>query len=196
MSFIEHIDVDSKKIVREMQTKREKKLLSLSMGADLHEEWRAGRKKEDGTFEPRMKKTKDQVYIDSHNGNNEVDIANLSFTELPSDWQFENLEAAKVAVEQVYDAVREGKEITDEMIEEMSAIVHEEWLKRNDWVYNPEYGNPVLAKSYLELPEEEKAKDRQQILQAIEKSRSLQRGDVTVASLEAEFGKQLEKEEK
>ena len=29
--------------------------LSYSMGSDLHEAWRAGRKLEDGKFEPRMK---------------------------------------------------------------------------------------------------------------------------------------------
>ena len=196
MDFIEHIDVDSKKIAEDLKAKKEKQLLSLSMGSDLHEAWRAGRKKEDGTFEPRMKKTKDQAYIDAHHGNNGVDIANLSFAELPSDWQYENLEAAKVAIEQVYDMVKEGKEITDEMIEEMSAKVHEEWLKRNDWVFNPDYGDPKLAKPYAELVESEKAKDRVQIQQAMEKVRSLQRGDINIESLEAEFGNQPSKEGK
>ena len=196
MSIVEHVDVDSKKVAEEMKAKRERQLLSLSMGSDLHEAWRLGRKREDGTFEPRMKKTKDQAYINAHNGNNEVDIANLSFAELPSDWQYENLEAAKVAIDQVYDLVKSGKEITDKMIEEMSAIVHEEWLKRNDWVFHPEWGDPNLAKPYAELEESEKAKDRQQILQAIEKTKSLVRGDITIESLEAEFGEQLDREEK
>lgn len=194
MSFIEHIDVDSKNVAEEMKTKKEKSLLSLSMGSDLHEAWRAGRKKEDGTFEPRIKKTKDQSYINAHGGNNEVDIANLSFAELPSDWQYENLEAAKVAIEQVYAPVKEGKEITSEMIEKMSETVHVEWLKRNDWVFNPDYGDPNLAKPYAELVESEKAKDRIQILQAIEKTRSFQRGEINLESLEAQFGEQLDRE--
>lgn len=34
-----------------------KTALSYSLGSDLHEAWRAPRKLEDGTFEPRMKKT-------------------------------------------------------------------------------------------------------------------------------------------
>jgi hypothetical protein len=54
-------------------------------------------------------------------------------------------------------------------IEKFSSIVHEERLKRNQWVYDKEYGDPTLAKPYEELPEEEKAKDRNQIFQALDK---------------------------
>ncbi len=75
MSFITKVKVDTKEVIDEMKNKRAKELLSYSMGADLHEAWRTGRKREDGTYEPRMKKTKDQAYIDAHGGNNEVDIA-------------------------------------------------------------------------------------------------------------------------
>ncbi len=151
----------------EKMRKREnlKRKLSLSMASDLHEAWRKTRLRKDGTFEPRMKKTKDQAWIEKH-GTNEVDIANCTFEELPSDWQYENLEAAKVAVNEVFDDVMTGKEISHDRIEEMSSRVHDAWLGRNSWVYDPEYGNPVLAKPYEELPEEEKAKDREQINQA------------------------------
>jgi hypothetical protein len=34
-----------------------------------------------------------------------VDIANTEFEELPSNWKYENIEAAKVAVDLVYDKV-------------------------------------------------------------------------------------------
>ena len=139
---IEKVNIDEGKAIRQMQDKRAKELLSYSMGSDLHEVWRAGRKLEDGTYEPRIKKTKDQAYIDAHGGNNEVDIANLSFAELPSDWQFENLEAAKVAINQVYDVMMGDTPVTKEQIEAMSSVVHDEWLKRNSWVFDPEYGNP------------------------------------------------------
>lgn len=185
---IEKVNIDEGKAIRKMQDKRAKELLSYSMGSDLHEVWRAGRKLEDGTFEPRIKKTKDQAYIDAHGGNNEVDIANLSFAELPSDWQFENLEAAKVAINQVYDVMMGDTPVTKEQIEAMSSVVHDEWLKRNDWVFNPEYGNPDQAKPYQDLSPEEKAKDRVQIKEAMTKVIKYREGEISLEDLEAKFG--------
>ena len=185
---IEKVNIDEGKAIRQMQDKRAKELLSYSMGSDLHEVWRAGRKLEDGTYEPRIKKTKDQAYIDAHGGNNEVDIANLSFAELPSDWQFENLEAAKVAINQVYDVMMGDTPVTKEQIEAMSSVVHDEWLKRNSWVFDPEYGNPDQAKPYQELSPEEKAKDRNQIKEAMTKVIKYREGEISLEDLESEFG--------
>ena len=185
---IEKVNIDEGKAIRQMQDKRAKELLSYSMGSDLHEVWRAGRKLEDGTYEPRIKKTKDQAYIDAHGGNNEVDIANLSFAELPSDWQFENLEAAKVAINQVYDVMMGDTPVTKEQIEAMSSVVHDEWLKRNSWVFDPEYGNPDQAKPYQELSAEEKAKDRNQIKEAMTKIIKYREGEISLEDLESEFG--------
>ena len=184
----EKVNIDEGKAIRQMQDKRAKELLSYSMGSDLHEVWRAGRKLEDGTYEPRIKKTKDQAYIDAHGGNNEVDIANLSFAELPSDWQFENLEAAKVAINQVYDVMMGDTPVTKEQIEAMSSVVHDEWLKRNSWVFDPEYGNPDQAKPYQELSAEEKAKDRNQIKEAMTKVIKYREGEISLEDLESEFG--------
>ena len=185
---IEKVNIDEGKAIRQMQNKRAKELLSYSMGSDLHEVWRAGRKLEDGTYEPRIKKTKDQAYIDAHGGNNEVDIANLSFAELPSDWQFENLEAAKVAINQVYDVMMGDTPVTKEQIEAMSSVVHDEWLKRNSWVFDPEYGNPDQAKPYQELSAEEKAKDRNQIKEAMTKVIKYREGEISLEDLETKFG--------
>ena len=185
---IQKVNIDEGKAIRQMQDKRAKELLSYSMGSDLHEVWRAGRKLEDGTYEPRIKKTKDQAYIDAHGGNNEVDIANLSFAELPSDWQFENLEAAKVAINQVYDVMMGDTPVTKEQIEAMSSVVHDEWLKRNSWVFDPEYGNPDQAKPYQELSAEEKAKDRNQIKEAMTKVIKYREGEISLEDLETEFG--------
>lgn len=142
-----------------------------SMWSDLHEEWRKTRLKEDGTYEPRMKKSKDVEWTQKH-WTDDVDIANTSFADLPSNWKYENLEAAKVAIELVFDKVIEWEEITDTMIEEMASIVHDEWLSRNDWVFDKEYWNPVLAVKYQQLPEDEKEKDRAQVRQAIAKIKS------------------------
>lgn len=185
---IEKVNIDEGRAIRQMQDKRAKELLSYSMGSDLHEVWGAGRKLEDGTYEPRIKKTKDQAYIDAHGGNNEVDIANLSFAELPSDWQFENLEAAKVAINQVYDVMMGDTPVTKEQIEAMSSVVHDEWLKRNSWVFDPEYGNPDQAKPYQELSAEEKAKDRNQIKEAMTKVIKYREGEISLEDLESEFG--------
>ena len=141
------------------------------MWSYLHEEWRKTRLKEDGTYEPRMKKSKDAERTQKH-WTDDVDIANTSFADLPSNWKYENLEAAKVAIELVFDKVVAWEEITEEMIDEMASVVHDEWLKRNDWVFDKEYWNPVLAQKYQNLPEEEKEKDRVQVRQAIAKIKS------------------------
>jgi len=71
----------------------------------MHEKWREARKKEDGAYEPRIKKTEDILWTEKHDGKNEVDIANTDFGELPKDWQEENLLSAKVAVEKIEEAL-------------------------------------------------------------------------------------------
>ena len=139
-----------------------KNALSYALGSDLHEAWRSPRKKEDGTYEPRIKKSKDEDWNMSH-GTDEVDIANCSFEQLPSNWQYENLEAARVAIELVYDKIVSGEKFIPEEIEQMAAVIHDEWLKRNDWVFNPEYGDPKLAVPYGQLSKEEQDKDRAQL---------------------------------
>ena len=163
--------------------------LSYSMASDLHEAWRETRRREDGTYEPRMKKSKDERWNQEH-GTDDVDIANLSFDELPSNWQFENLEAARVAVGLVFDEVaRHGSILyARRRIEEMSARVHDAWLGRNDWVFDPETGKPELARPYEELSDEEKEKDRAQIMQAIEKVNEYLSEEIDVDEVSRKFG--------
>ena len=139
-----------------------KNALSYALGSDLHEAWREPRKKEDGTYEPRIKKSKDEAWNASH-GTDEVDIANCSFEQLPSNWQYENLEAARVAIELVYDKTISGEAFMPTEIEQMASVIHDEWLKRNDWVFNPEYGDPKLAVPYAQLSQEEQDKDKAQL---------------------------------
>lgn len=141
----------------------EKQILAESMGSDLHEGWRRWRLKEDGTYEPRIIETKDAERIRKY-WTNQVDIANTKFEDLPLDRKYENLEAAKVAVDLVYDKISKWEDISPKLLEEMSAKVHEERLKRN-----PRAKWSELDKLYYELPESEKLKDRDHILQAIEK---------------------------
>ena len=93
-----------------------------------------------------------------------VDIANTKFEDLPSNWKYENLEAAKVAVDLVYEKIVNREKIDSKMIEEMSKIVHEKWLERNGVQWS--FENQRVA--YQNLSEEEKAKDRVQIELAIQ----------------------------
>lgn len=159
-----------------------KEALSYALGSDLHEAWRAPRRLEDGTFEPRMKKSNDEAWNEVH-GTDDVDIANCSFEQLPSNWQYENLEAAKVAIELVYDKIMSGEIITPEELEKMSSDVHDEWLKRNSWVVDPR-----LAVSYAELSEEEQEKDRVQVMQAQAKVQAYVDGLVDVEKLCTQYG--------
>ena len=159
-----------------------KNALSYSLASDLHEAWRLTRKKEDGTYEPRIKKSKDENWNINH-GTDEVDIANCTFDELPSNWQYENLEAAKVAIDLVYDKTLAGENITSEEKEQMASVVHDEWLKRNDWVFDSEYGDPNLAVSYEDLSADEKLKDNVQLDNAQEKVKEYIKGLIDIEEL-------------
>lgn len=166
-------------------------LKGLEIGSCLHEDWRETRKREDGTYEPRWKKVKDSsfVYVESdtcrknEEGAVEIDIANRSFAELSADWQHENLEAGKV----VARVVGEKTELTPEEVEEMSSVIHDEWLKRNDWVFDPKYGKPALAVPYDQLSEEEKQKDRKQLKFGLSLNQRILSGEVKKQDLKQKF---------
>ncbi len=132
------------------------------LGGQLHDEWRAPRKQEDGTFEPRIKTTKDQAWIEK-NGTDQIDIANNSYENLPEDWKGENKASAEVAIPEIYKAISEGKELDDQFIEETSDIIHQKWLERNGSWAPAEQNKP-----YAELSEEEKEKDRAIVRKAVE----------------------------
>ena len=145
-----------------------KEELIMQLATELHDKWRNRLKmKEDWTFEPKIKKTKDKKWI-KKNGKDEVDIANTSFVDLPTDWQKENYDAAKLVIDLVYDEVinlnKKGYDL--ETIEELSSKVHDSWMERNSW---KKVSKPELFVPYEELPEKEKAKDRVQIIDAIKK---------------------------
>lgn len=133
-----------------------------ALAGQLHDEWRAPRIKEDGSYEPRIKKTEDQEWIAEH-GTDEVDIANTAFPELPADWRAENQAAAETVMDLVFQAAKNGRPLDDAFIEEASAQVHDKWLERNG-----EWAPEELKKPFAELPEKEKEKDRVQVRKAIE----------------------------
>ena len=130
----------------------------------LHEDWRAGRKHEDGTFEPRWKKIKDAGFVSQLDENNlpanirktdngyEIDIANTSYENLSADWQEENRAAGEV----VGALLNWNQPLT---IAEVGYYIHEEWLKRNEWAKGGELDVP-----YKDLPLEEQLKDIRQYM--------------------------------
>ena len=111
-----------------------------------------------------------------------------SFSELSSASQQDNLEAAKVAIELVYDKTMAGEPITAEELEQMGSVIHEEWLKRNPWVYDPNYGNPELAVPYAQLSSEEQDKDKAQVGPAQAKVQAHVNGLVDIDALCEQYG--------
>ncbi len=164
-----------------------KEALAYSLGSDLHERWREDFRKLNGDI-PRIKKSKDPVWNEKHQ-TDEVDIASTPFAELPSNWQHENLEAAKVVINLVYDKIMNDELITPEETEKMAAIVHEEWLKRNPYIFGPkeEGGRPDLAVPYANLSPSEKDKDKAQLALAISKVQDYKKGLINIESLCEEY---------
>ncbi len=124
------------------------------LGSLLHDEWRAPRIKEDGSFEERIKTTSDESWI-QENGLNEVDIANTSYEDLPEDWKGENKISAEITLRQIHEAVDNSESLDENFVEKASSVLHDKWLERNgDWA-SEEQKLP-----YEDLSEEEKEKDR------------------------------------
>ena len=138
--------------------------ISQILWSKFHDEWRKSMAQEDWTYASRIEKVLDENWIQQHNWKTEVDIVNTEFEDLPSNRKYENLEAAKVAISLVLEKVLHWEEINSEMLEEMAEIVHNKWLERN-WM---EWSFDFQRVSYNQLSEDEKAKDRNQLLQAIE----------------------------
>ncbi|MEO0874830.1 MAG: hypothetical protein AAFY48_09515 [Bacteroidota bacterium] len=139
-----------------------KQEMIIGLASVLHEEWRNNRLLPDGKYQPRLKTTTDNNWINSNN-TDQVDIANTSFTDLPTDWQEENLAASTVAMSEVFSAYERGVKLNTVFIEKASEKVHVEWLVRNsEWAPD----NQKLP--YAQLAEEEQDKDRLQVLMAIE----------------------------
>ena len=128
------------------------------VASNFHDKWRENR-----LYNPMIEKSEDEEWTKKH-WTDLVDIANTEFEDLPDNWKYENFEAAKVAVDLVYERVVNWLEISPEMIEKMSKIVHEKRLERN-WIAWSFENQRV---DYEKLSEEEKAKDRVQIEIAIQ----------------------------
>ncbi len=121
---------------------------------------------DDNGNKPRIKKTKDEVWIAAHGGITEVDIAATNYVDLPADWQEENRLSAEVAVSYVLAGATWWRRLFGfgrQFVEAGSAIVHVKWLERNG-----EWAEEHQKLPYHELNEIEKEKDRVIIRNAID----------------------------
>ena len=194
----------------------ENTIKGLEVGSRLHDEWRRPRKLEDGKYEPRWKVTNDVTYElvpgkgrISDDGSMEVDIASLSFEELPRDWQEENLQAGLAVV----PIVGKKEELSDAEMEECAKKVHDEWCSREERIITAYMNkleqqgideNEILKKkdekfgwdislmvSYDELSEEEKQKDRDQVIQALKLNKEISKGSIKIEDLSKKYEKQI-----
>ncbi|MFN8673899.1 MAG: hypothetical protein U0457_17695 [Candidatus Sericytochromatia bacterium] len=162
-----NMDLDAQVMEQNTQissTKLSKNQFVVKLAGRLHEIWQQSRKKmPDGTYEPRIKDTKDQAWSKAHGGKTQLDIANTTYENLPADWQAENKASAEVASNIIFKLISNQKTADAKFIEESSASIHVEWLKRNTWAK----GNKEVDMPYAKLSEVEKEKDRVIIKEAI-----------------------------
>lgn len=129
-----------------------------ALASAFHDDWRKTRKQEDGSFEPRIKDTKDEAWIYQH-GTSQVDIANTEFDDLPEDWQSENNAAAAVILEIIEESDGQIDINQPEQKQQIGDRIHTEWLKRNEWAKGGELDVP-----FSQLPKDEQDKDLNQMI--------------------------------
>lgn len=122
----------------------------------VHDEWRAAR-----DYSPREKEVRDKDWIFKNAGKKIIDLAATEFKDLPKEFKKENSLSATIAVGYIAKAIYDGKEIDNELIENLSSIIHSKWVERNS------NADEKLKIDYVELPEEEKKKDRAFVLNAL-----------------------------
>lgn len=132
--------------------------------------------------------TEDEI---KKSGDNYIDgMENIlrPFNQISSQSKYDNLEAARVAIEMVFDKTMAGEQISHEESEEMASTIHDEWLKRNDWVFDPNYGDPKLAVPFAQLSQEEQDKNRAQLGPAQAKVQAYMAGKIDVEAICEQYG--------
>ena len=138
-------------------------------------------KREDGTFEPawrgvngekelKNKSPEDLIkegYSELAAHESVIDIANQPYDEYSEYWKEQNRGGAEFLIklmdERGIDTIS-TLDLNDEKTRaEYGALIHENWISRNEWVKDPNYGDPKLACSFAELSEEEQQKDIDQL---------------------------------
>ncbi|MDR1300816.1 MAG: hypothetical protein LBK50_03875 [Candidatus Nomurabacteria bacterium] len=139
-------------------------------------------KREDGTFEPAWRgvggekqyknkspediATEESITIEEAR-TKVVNIANQPYNEYSDYWKDQNRGGAEFLIELLDERGKDalsGIDLTDDTIRaEYGDLIHSNWIARNEWVKDPDYGDPNLAKPYAELSPEEQQKDIDQL---------------------------------
>jgi hypothetical protein len=138
-------------------------------------------KRDDGTFEPAWRgvngekpfkgKSPEDLIAEGMSPEEAskavIDIANTPYDQYSEHWKSQNRGGAEYLITLLDE--RGAEEITNldlsdsAVISELGNLIHENWISRNEWVKDPEYGNPDLAKPFDDLSPEEQQKDIDQI---------------------------------
>lgn len=96
-----------------------------------------------------------------------VDIANTPYDQFSEYWKEQNRGGAEYLITLVDErsaATLQSLDLSDATTRsEYGALIHDNWISRNEWVKDPDYGNPDLAKPFDELSPEEQQKDIDQL---------------------------------
>ena len=139
-------------------------------------------KREDGTFEPAWRGVNGEKQFKNKSPEDLVregmtieeaqksviDIANLPYDKYSDYWKEQNRGGAEFLIQLLEKFEAEILDIDFEhdqaAREKYGHMVHENWISRNEWVKHPDYGDPTLAKPFIELPPEEQQKDIDQLV--------------------------------
>lgn len=96
-----------------------------------------------------------------------VDIANTPYDQFSEYWKEQNRGGAEYLVALVDErgtAALQSLDLSDVATRsQYGTLIHDNWISRNEWVKDPNYGNPDLAKPFDELSSEEQQKDIDQV---------------------------------
>ncbi len=138
-------------------------------------------KREDGTFEPAWRgkngeknlknKSPEDLMAEGYSTlaahDAVIDIANEPYNEYSEYWKEQNRGGAEFLIglmDERGEDVISDLDLEDEKVRaEYGDLVHENWISRNEWVKDPNYGDPRLACSFAELSPEEQQKDIDQL---------------------------------
>lgn len=138
-------------------------------------------KREDGTFEPAWRgvngekelknKSPEDLMAEGYSGlaahEAVIDIANQPYNEYSEYWKEQNRGGAEFLIglmdERGADTIS-SLNLSDENVRaEYGDLIHENWISRNEWVKDPNNGDPKLACSFADLDPVEQQKDIDQL---------------------------------
>ena len=97
-----------------------------------------------------------------------VDIANTPYNEYSDYWKEQNRGGAEFLIKGLLDQFGAdeitGLDLADPAVRsKFGTLIHNNWIERNEWVKDPQYGNPELAKDFGDLNPDEQQKDIDQL---------------------------------